>query len=265
VCKLLFLIELQLAKDLSLPNRIGEYTINSSANWKSAIDGVSWTMTMPRSAAVYLDDNSTIPDEFFMKVEVRGISSIDYVCPVVKYLKFSLADIVDKKLVILVPLHLLKYREEVKKLNKDKELSNQAMRLKKTLYDDIIEAIKQSVNLGAISYLDGAKLMYRVGDMYIYLYDKYPELKRSDVEMESRWWEPEFIKQKEKLEAQTSEIEAHKVKIEMLEEYKGKQDAKIEMLEEYKGKQDAKIEMLEKTVADIYQQLMDAKKNGAIA
>jgi hypothetical protein len=164
------------------------------------------TITMPAPLVVYLDQNSTITNSLAVRMNVEQTASLSYPVKVVKFLDFTLRDLVDNDLMPLAPLHALKYRNEVNKLSQSNKLRSQAKELKNKLFFDIIDAIRESCRKGKLDWdQDGMYLAHHVLIMYRHLYGSYKALELGEKEMSDKfeyWWEP----MKSELEAAKQEL-----------------------------------------------------------
>jgi hypothetical protein len=96
-----------------------EYDIKIAVD-ESTLEGNKLTVLMPRSAILYLQHNENTPDE--MQVEIiTPDGNISYMIPVMKVQCYSLAEIFEKKLLLLLPFYIFSYRKRFKKIEKNQD------------------------------------------------------------------------------------------------------------------------------------------------
>jgi hypothetical protein len=160
---------------------------------------------LPEGLVIFWAKNSKLPDELSYDVSY-GNNILDCKIKVFKYADNTLQDLVDKKLIPLVPFYATKFRSEIETLHRKGKLALNAKRLKKVCFYDIIKAIE---SYGATEQNcdkhDVALLMGNTRYVYNYLYSKYPELQLiegSDImsleEIEKNWLSPVLIEASER-------------------------------------------------------------------
>ena len=74
----------------------------------------------PHTAVLYLRDTKKTPDRMLVQIEVPGDSARYYV-PIAKIVKYSIDEIFEKKLYILIPFYIFTYEADFDEYNTDKE------------------------------------------------------------------------------------------------------------------------------------------------
>ena len=77
-------------------------------------------VTFPHTAVLYLRDTKKTPDKMLVQIEVPG-DSAQYYVPIAKIVKYSIDEIFQKKLYILIPFYIFTYEAEFDEYNTDKE------------------------------------------------------------------------------------------------------------------------------------------------
>jgi Skp family chaperone for outer membrane proteins len=118
-------------------------------------------------------------------------SVFTYPVKVIKFAEFSLQDLIDNDMILLVPIFPARFRKKVEKLNKEGNLLSEANNLKKEMFSDIVDAINECHNKGKIDRIDAGLLVTNTIYIYNYLYSNYDELRRDDMEStEYKWLGP---------------------------------------------------------------------------
>jgi hypothetical protein len=98
----------------------------------------------------------------------------------------SLETLEQRKLMLLLPFCLLKFRKEVKKRNATSEKRKQLAEEMKKLLHKLEEVIERSRAQGLLSNGDAGMVMDRIGQMHDELYNPYPEFEEAHMELQER-------------------------------------------------------------------------------
>jgi len=123
-------------------------------------------LEFPKSKIIFLDNTKNTPDEVTLELRFGQNSSYEYKVPAMKFLEHSIEALDSKKMVILLPLYLLKLRKDI-----EKEPSKEnALELKKLINEGIIKTIETNEQIGNITREDAKALIELLRKLYIYLY-----------------------------------------------------------------------------------------------
>ena len=138
-------------------------------------------MVFPRPCILYLDEGKkdTIPDEYTLIMEFENQGEFPYKVPVVKLQNISAEELNNKKLLALLPFHLLKLRKKLQKVRTKENLEE----LQKLVADDIIKTIERNAEVGNISRTDALDLIEITTKLYMKIYSKYKELEEFTMRM----------------------------------------------------------------------------------
>ncbi len=132
---------------------------------------------------IYLYYEGQVPDEYVLTLRFEeGREEYQYHVPVIKLPDISAEELNDRKMVILIPFHLLKLRKMVKrysaKMNKKQDVQEDFLReLKHLIQDDIIGSIEANHKLGNITTEDAYKLRRYTQQLWEYIQTHTEELK----------------------------------------------------------------------------------------
>ena len=104
------------------------------------------TVTFPGSAVIYLRHTRTTPDAMMVEIKTPG-GAITYEIPVLKTQKYTIYEIFDKKLLMLIPFYIFTYESRFPEYEEDSEKLNE---LKKE-YVQIRNRLEDLCKAGEIS------------------------------------------------------------------------------------------------------------------
>ena len=136
--------EIQAKEDGDLAIRIAEYGA------AYAYSNVKWTdngaeMTIPHAAVIFLRSRESTSDNYTIKVNYPG-GSVEYKAPVIKIRDYTIDDIFQKHLLLLLPFFPFLYENELEEMDKDADKIND---LHKVL-DDVNHRLDEMVTNGDI-------------------------------------------------------------------------------------------------------------------
>ena len=106
-------------KDNSIVFRVFEYGYGHANRSHEIRDG-RYVLRFPRPVVIYLYYEGTVPDEYVLTLEFdEGQGVYEYKVPVLKLPEITAQELSERKLVVLIPFHVLKLRYALKKKNQD--------------------------------------------------------------------------------------------------------------------------------------------------
>ncbi len=164
-------LEAQMEKDNSIVFRVFEYGFGH-ANRSRIQESGRWVMRFPKPMIIYLYYEGEVPDEYSLFLEFdEGRDVYEYKVPVLKLPEVSSKELSDRKMVILIPFHVLKLRCALKQGN-----YTSVDELQKHILNDIIGNIKENLRLGNITLEDSLKLRRYLMRLCDYLSKHHKEL-----------------------------------------------------------------------------------------
>ena len=174
-------IEAQMKEEEGMAFRIWNYTYLEGLKTKQSKGAVTRIKLVP-AIVIYLESTKNTPDELILEIEDadKNIHPIKY--KTLKLLDYSMAELEERNLSILLPFYLLKLRKRVVSTRSKKGLEKLSL--------EMIELIKElgrttdlSVKKGKISREDVAKMIGLIQLLYKKLYND-TELKEAEKAME---------------------------------------------------------------------------------
>ena len=182
-----FHLEGQINDDYTIVIRIFEYGFANALLHQQTTQGNRITLPFPTPAIIFLEHTEATPDEVILELDFGESGKIDYTVKAMKFLTYSVDELCEKNMTILLPLYLLKLRRETdnakKRTEKNREtaLRDVAKKLKTLIDKSILPAITESEKTGNITHSDAFELIRLLSRLYDYLYDGIEEFKLEEV------------------------------------------------------------------------------------
>ena len=106
-----------------------------------------YEVTFPQSCVIYLRHNSNTEEEMKVQVNIPGQIIFTYAVPIIKAQKYSLDEIFEKKLFLLLPFYIIRYEKLLKdQVGKNKNFSEKKEEIEKLVreYETIVERMEQA-------------------------------------------------------------------------------------------------------------------------
>ena len=176
-----FHLEAQIGNDKTIVLRVFEYGFHDALRHQSA-DGNKITLPFPEPMIIFLEHTSSTPDEVILELDFGKHGKFEYPVPTMKFLTFSVEELSKRRMVILLPLYLLRLRQEIEAA-RAKNTAKQKVPALKSLIFDILKAIADNETAGNITHKDALELMNMFNLMYDYLYGGIKEIDEEVSEM----------------------------------------------------------------------------------
>ena len=157
--------------------RVFDYGYQDALKYKK-IEDDRIILEFPKSKVIFLEYNSKTPDAVILELKFGNQGSFEYKIPTMKFLNYSIEELSNQHLVILLPLYLLKLRKEIEK----EQSRENALKLKTLINDGIIKCIEDNEKAGNITLDDTVVLIGLLERLYRYLYGSIQKFKEEDVE-----------------------------------------------------------------------------------
>ena len=162
----------------------------SDASVIALINGL-FSEDFPRDSEVAYSHTENIgselnPEHFVLELDFGERGKFDYPVPAMKFLAYSVEEICQKQMTILLPLYLLKLRREVENAKRRKRQREAALRecarkLKELIDNNLLPAIAENEKTGNITHSDAFELIKLLSRLYDYLYGGIDEFKDEGV------------------------------------------------------------------------------------
>ncbi len=102
------------------------------------INGFEYTINYPESCVIYLRHKETTPDFLTVHVNFPGENRNDYQTPVIKAQRYGLDEIFVKRLLCLLPYHIMKYEKVWHDINEDDEKLEELIKEYQWIYSHLM-------------------------------------------------------------------------------------------------------------------------------
>ena len=265
--------ECQMDYDGTMVIRMFEYDVHMALSYIEQTES-GMSLKFPHSAVLYLQDNGNIPDELKCKIKFQDGGTYEYRVPVIKVATYTLEEIKEKHLCVLIPFLPLRFRKNLKTIQRQKEETRKAELVTKqkeeltSLYQQIILFLEEEVASGYLSDTNRKTILSLLNKSMIRVFYRNDTLLREVVEMTEPILELEFEKAeryKRELEEKTAEYEK-----EMLEKSEEYEKTIAELKKQVEGTTEGRTRM----IADFFRnggteeqakQLLNASENEIFA
>jgi hypothetical protein len=138
-------------------------------------------LNFPQPKIIYLEHWSTAPDEVTLKINFWEKSNVNFTVPTMKLLDFSVADLDERRMVILLPLYLLKLRRKIESAKSKETIRQYASELKELLNEEILGTLTKNAETGTLTHNDVHTLMKLLSILYDHLYGNVKEFQEEGV------------------------------------------------------------------------------------
>ena len=169
--------------DISIVLRMFDYGYRDALRHKEKKDD-KITIKFPKSLIILLEHNSNSPANVILELDFDEQGTFNYSVPTMKFLDHSLDELNQQKMVILLPLYLLKLRRKIdnaKKQKRNKNAVRENAKALKDLINSILNAIEENAKTGNIDSYDAYLLNEMVNTLYGHLYADIKEFEEEGV------------------------------------------------------------------------------------
>ena len=170
-------LECQSTADGTMEIRMWEYDAQIALMNKEYRDGVLY-VKFPDSAVIYLRSNSNTPDELKICICV-GKKEIFYEIPILKVKNYTLDEIFEKQLWMLIPFYIFRYEKEFRKINGDEERLH-SLRME---YENVAARLDQECQSGRMKPITGGALCELANNVVKKLASKYDNVEKEVTEV----------------------------------------------------------------------------------
>lgn len=193
------------------------------------------TVTFPNTAVLYLRVYKKTPDKMRYVVNTPG-GTVQYDVPIMKVQSYSLDEIFEKRLLLLIPFYIFSHEKNFPEYNSNEQKLEEL----KAEYQDILERLDKLEQQGVIGAFDKRTIVELSGDVLIEIAKKYENVQKGVgdmmrgalIETEAR----KILnkgKSEAKKEVAISMLKSRKLTIEEIAEYSGLSVDEVEQLAEF--------------------------------
>lgn len=145
ICEHYYHVECQSNPDGTIAIRMLEYDFYIGMKQIKKNENGIYEVTFPQSCVIYLRHNSSTEDEMKVQVNIPGQITFTYAVPIIKAQEYSLDEIFEKKLFLLLPFYIIRY-EKLLKNQAGKNVSEKKAEIERLVreYETIVERMEQA-------------------------------------------------------------------------------------------------------------------------
>jgi len=170
--------------DTSIVLRVFEYGYRDALKHRD-VNREKIILKFPEPKIILLEHNSKSPDEVVLELDFGVKGRIDFSVPTVKFLDYTVEELNTQRMVILLPLYLLKLRKQIDRSVKQDgnkvDVRHNALELKDLIDNGILKAINDNEKAGNIDSYDAYVLAGLAKKLYDHLYGSIQEFKVEGV------------------------------------------------------------------------------------
>lgn len=161
-------LEAQMTDDGSIVVRAFEYGFHTAMYHRT----VTSVLRFPEPVIIYLDSEKDYPETSDLTLDFGEQGTFTYHVKNFLYQKHHIEELNQKKMIVLIPFHLLKLRRIIEKDASEKNFQL----LQDLIMNDILGSIKANLMVGNITADDAAQLRELTLELYNHIYSHYEEL-----------------------------------------------------------------------------------------
>ena len=110
-------MEAQINDDSTIVLRVFEYGFHDALRHQS-LNKNKITLPFPEPMIIFLEHTDKTPDKVILELDFGTQGKFEYVVPAMKFLDYSVEELCNRRMVILLPLYLLRLRREIARAKK---------------------------------------------------------------------------------------------------------------------------------------------------
>lgn len=200
--------ECEMHNDGTMVMRMFEYDVHIALSYRKEMpDGM--VLKFPHSAVLYLQDNENTPKELCCSIQFQDGGSYEYRVPVLRVQAYTIEEIKEKHLCVLIPFLPLRFRKRISPRRKKTDIQKEELT---SFYQQLILVLEEEVAEGYLSEANRNTIISLLGKSMIRVFYRNEALLKEVVEMTEPILELEFEKY-EKVIAEQSRVLAEKSRV----------------------------------------------------
>jgi hypothetical protein len=148
-------------------------------------DGSKISIKFPNAKIIYWETTKKTPDEVTLTLGFPDGEHYNYVVPTVKFLSYTIKELEEQKLAILLPFYVLKLRNKAVSAKTSKRRSELVKEIK-PMIEELVAAADRAGQTGLMNETDKRIVLDHMQRMYKELFAQYNEFKEADVMLQDR-------------------------------------------------------------------------------
>lgn len=199
--------ECEIHNDGTMVMRMFEYDVHIALSYRKEMSG-EMVLQFPHSAVLYLQDNGNTPEELNCAIRFQDGGTYVYRVPVLKVQAYTIEEIKEKHLCVLIPFLPLRFRKRISGRKKEQGVQKEELT---SFYRQLILVLEEEVEAGYLSETNRNTIISLLGKSMIRVFYRNEALLKEVVEMTEPILELEFEKY-EKVIAEQARVLSEKDK-----------------------------------------------------
>jgi hypothetical protein len=168
----MFHLEAQIDDDLNMALRMFRYGYYEAINRQRTEEDGSLTISFPQARILYWETTRRTPDNVTLHIVFPDRSRHDFVVPAFKVLEHGIEELEGKKLALLLPFYVLKYRKQVKAARSEEERCALVPEVEGTI-NRLLDGVRKLRGQGTLTEGDEELMLGEIEILYRELYEPY--------------------------------------------------------------------------------------------
>ena len=172
-----YMIEVQITDDGDMAFRIWNYSYLKGLETRTAKGPITEIKLVP-AIVIYLEPGPSTPDQLSVRITGMDGAEHTFTYPTLKLLDYTVEELEERNLSILLPFYLLKLRKRVQAARTPEKRQALAGQMKE-LVEELTAAVERGERKGSLDKSDMRTLIALMGKLYDNLYKGYPEFEEA--------------------------------------------------------------------------------------
>lgn len=219
--------ECQIHNDGTMVMRMFEYDVHIALSYRREMSG-GMELRFPHSAVLYLEDNGNMPEELCCAIHFQDGETYEYKVPVLKVQAYSIEEIKEKHLCVLIPFLPLRFRRRLSARKKKQTVRKEELT---SFYRQLILILEEEVEAGYLSETNRNTIISLLGKSMIRVFYRSEALLKEVVDMTEPILELEFEKYEKVIAEQARVLEEKDKTLAEKDKTLSEKEARIQELE----------------------------------
>jgi predicted transposase/invertase (TIGR01784 family) len=181
----IFHLEAQIDNDLNMALRMFRYGYYEAISRPQTEEDGSLTISFPQARILYWETTKRTPENITLHIVYPDRSRHDFIVPAFKVLEHGIEELEKKKLALLLPFYVLKYRKQVKAARSEEERRALVPEVEKTM-GRLLDALRELRGQELLTDRDEELMLGEIEVLYRELYKPYEGFREAKTMVDER-------------------------------------------------------------------------------
>jgi hypothetical protein len=167
-----FHLEAQIDDDLNMALRMFRYGYHEAVSRPRTEEDGSLTISFPQARILYWETTKRTPEDVTLHIVFPDRSRHDFTVPAYKVLEHGIEELERKKLALLLPFYVLKYRKQVKAARSEEERRALVPVVEETM-GKLLDVVRRLWGEGLLTDGDEELMLGEIEVLYTKVYEPY--------------------------------------------------------------------------------------------